>query len=165
MAAALEIDLSLVVGKVDDLCERMDALVRRLQVRPYWTPPASVTTPGSGQATYYFLDLGGPPAPHLVWDVRRIYVYGTDPFATLSGVQVIGYVGPNAPSPTSTEPNFPNLAVDPGGVPNVAPFKDQLTLWNPDHLILALKSLGTSQQVIGGMQVEQYEISRFQPGR
>lgn len=73
----------------------------------------------AGVFTYHFIYLDGPTSSDAVWELRRLVVGSTDPFATPAGT-VIAFIVPNGfvSQNSNIEPMFPELLEPASVIPN-----------------------------------------------
>lgn len=152
--AKLERTLAKLTDALTDSGRAFTGLVNFLE-NPILSPtirPRTASKQGAS-ASITYLDLGAPPSGK-VWDVRQIAVFGTgtaagaqtDPFTSVASAIAQVWASRNIPLDGAflSAPDRVMLTASAANLPLTNTWsRDEFTLLSLEHLIVAIKSLGT----------------------
>ncbi len=151
IAISAGVDLAAVLGRLSESADRLASVAGAIgklgQANPTQSPLVRKFAAAKVAAnfTYNFVDLGGP-IKGRIWDLRRLYISGPDPFTAVTGnVFVFVSAGVGLYPDSSTEPtNFPEI-IGVNGTTTI-PYRDvwargTATLLPGERLMVGLKSV------------------------
>jgi len=115
VSAGIGLDAALgdIQSRLDSIDNAIEIIGKKGQPNPTRTPLVRkfAAAKAMSNTTYNFIDVGGP-AKGRIWDLRRLAIYGADPFTAVTG-NVFVFLGSVVPFDSATEPaNFPEIIGD-----------------------------------------------------
>jgi hypothetical protein len=164
IAAGVGFDAALgqITERLDKISAQLEISGKRGDKNPVQTPLVRkfAASKVAANVTYNFIDCGGP-ARGRIWDLRRLAVYGPDPFTAVTG-NVFVFIGSVQPFDSSTEPaNFPEIVGD--LATTTIPYRDSwprgtATLLPQERVFVGLKSVPNATVLwVYGQAVEWWE--------